>query len=113
MFKTTEKTDKVVDFFRNRHKNVKFTIEKEQNQKLPFLDIHHTKTSNSRITINCKQSTDTGLLTNYLSFIPTRCKLGLIKTVDQLYKISNTWFSFHNDVEKTMNEQEYQDSNLK
>ena len=53
------------------------------------------------IITNYKTSTDTGLLTNYLSFIPTRYKLGLIRTVDRLYKIKNTWSGFHNDMEET------------
>ena len=102
IFKTSEQADKFLDFLNTRHKNIKFTIEKEQDQKLPFLDVLITKTSNNRITTNYKKSTDTGLLTNYLSFIPTRYKLGLVKTfVDRLYKINNTWSGFHNDMEKT------------
>ena len=49
-----------------------------------------------------KSRQNTGLLTNYLSFIPTRYKLGLVKTfVDRLYKSNNTWSGFHNDMEKT------------
>ena len=92
----------ILDFLNTRHKNIKFTTEKEQDQTLPFLDVLITKTSNNRITTNYKKSTDTGLLTNYLSFIPTRYKLGLVKTfVDRLYKINNTWSGFHNDMEKT------------
>ena len=85
-----------------RHKNIKFAIEKEQDQKSPFLDVLSTKTDNNRITTNYKKATDTGLLTNYLSLIPTRYKFGLVKTfVDRLYKINNTWTGFHNDMEKT------------
>ena len=98
----TEEVDKFLDFLNNKHKNIKFTIEKEQDQKLPFLDVLITKTSNNRITTNYKKSTDTGLLTNYLSFIPTRYKLGLVKTfLDWLYKINNTLSAFHNDMQKT------------
>ena len=67
-----------------------------------LLDVLITKTSNNRIARNYKISTDTGLLTNYLSFIPTSYKVGLIKAlVDWLYKISSTWSGFHNDMEKT------------
>ena len=69
MLKTSEQVDKFLDFFNTRHKNIKFTIEKEQDQKLPFLDVFITKTSNNRITTNYKMSTGTGLLTNYFSFI--------------------------------------------
>ena len=102
IFKTSEQADKFLDFLNTRHKNIKFTIEKEQDQKLPFLDVLITKTSNNRITTNYKKSTDTGLLTNYFSFIPTRYKLGLVKTfADRLCKINNTWSGFHNDMEKT------------
>ena len=101
IFKTSEQEDKFFDFLDTRHKNIKSTIEKEQDQKLPFLDVLITKTSKKRITTNYKNSTDTGLLTNYLSFIPTRYKLGLVKTfVEWLYKINNTWSGFHNDMMK-------------
>ena len=100
IFKTSEQADKFLDFSNTRH-NIKFTIEKEQDQKLPFLDVLITKASNNRITTNYKKSTHTGQ-EDYLSFIPTRYKLGLVKTfVDRLYKINNTWSGFHNDMEKT------------
>ena len=69
IFKTSEQAGKVLDFLNIRHKNIKFPIEKEQDQKFQFLDVLIPQTSNNRITINYKQSTDTGLLT---SFIPTR-----------------------------------------
>ena len=85
-----------------RHKKIKFKIEKDQDQKLQCLDVLITKASNNRIKINYKKSTDTGLLTNSLSFIPTRYKLVWVKIfVDWLYKISNKWFGLHNDMEKT------------
>ena len=101
IFKTSEQADKFLDFLNIRHKNIRFTIGKEQDQKLPFFYVLITKTSNNRITTK-KKSTDTGLLTNYLSFIPTRYKLFLVKTfVDRLYKMNNTWSGFHNDMEKT------------
>ena len=96
IFKTSEQADKFLDFLSTRHKNIKFTIEKEQDQKLPFLDVLIDKASNNRITTKYKKSTDTGLLTNYLSFITTKYKLRLVKTfVDRLYKINNTWSGFH------------------
>ena len=56
-----------MNFLNTRNKNIKFTIEKEQDQKLRFLDVLITKASNNRVT-----TTGTGLLTNEYSFIPTR-----------------------------------------
>ena len=43
-FKTSEQAGKFLDFLDTRHKNIKFTIEKEQDQKLLFLDVLVTKT---------------------------------------------------------------------
>ena len=47
------------------------------------------------------KNTFTGLLTNYFSFAPLNYKLGLVRTLlDRVYKINNSWFSFHLDVKK-------------
>ena len=102
MLKLPEHADNFLDILNIRHKNIKFTIEKEQYQKLPFLDVLITKISYNRITKNDKKSTGIDLIINVLSFIPTRCKLGLVKAlVYGLYKIKNTWSGFHNEIQKT------------
>ena len=69
MLKTSGQWDKFLDFLNNRHKSIKFTINEKQDQMLPFL----------YVPITNKKSTDTWLLTNYLSFISTRYKLDLVK----------------------------------
>ena len=50
-------------------------MEKEQGHKLPFLDVLNTKMNINRLAMNFKKTTDTYLLANCLSFIPTRCEL--------------------------------------
>ena len=57
--------------------------------------------TNNKVTTNYKNTADTGLLTNYLSLVPTRYKLGLVKTVAYIYKINSTWTGFHIDTEGT------------
>ena len=43
--------------------------------------------------------TNTGLLTNFYSFVPFSYKLGLACTlVDRAFKINNTWTGFHLDI---------------
>ena len=78
----------------------KFTMEREENQKLPFLDVlldDHGK--QGIITSVFHKKTYTGLLTNYCSFVPFSYKLGLVRTlVDRIFKISNTWAGFHLDI---------------
>ena len=83
------------DYINDRHPNIHFTMEKEMDKKIPFLDVQ------SPITRVYRKKTFTGLLTNYFSFTPFSYKLGLIRTlVDRTYKINNTWVGFHEDIKK-------------
>ena len=60
-------------------------MEKEQGHKLPFLDVLNTKMNINRLATNFKKTTDTYLLANCLSFIPTRCELTWSKHQQNAY----------------------------
>ena len=82
LFQSENEIQDFFDFINNQHQNIRFTLEKESNKALPFLDIlikssdqHHFETS------TYYKNTYTGLLTNYLSFTPTIYKSGLVKTL--------------------------------
>ena len=82
------------------HGNIKFTIEKEIKQKLSFLDIIIDNSSGSLITSIFHKKTFTGLLTSFDSFTSFSYKIGLVKClIDRAFKINNTWFGFHLDLE--------------
>ena len=86
----------------NQHPNIRFTMERETDHVLPFLDvpINNTDPHQSVTTVYWKK-TFTGLLTSYLSFCPFTYKLGLIKTlIHRTFKINNTWMGFHTDLQK-------------
>ena len=90
------------DFLNSQHPNVKFTMEKESNKMLAFLDayISNKDPCNLLTSVYCK-NTFTGLLTNFYSFTSYSCKIGLIRTlVDRAHKINNTLAKFNDDVEK-------------
>ena len=91
-----------LNFLNNRHPNIKFTIEKENNHSIAFLDVFISGISNqnpSRQT--CQKSTYTGLLLHFKSFTSFSYKTSLIKClIDRPFKICNNWNSFDNDVEK-------------
>ena len=53
----------------------------ENNNKLPFLDINISRENNSFTTSIYRKPTFSGVYTNYLSFIPTSYKHGLILTL--------------------------------
>ena len=64
MYKTSEQIHKSLDLLNTKHRNIKFTTEKEKNQNLPPLDVRITKTSKNRITTSYKESTDFYYSTN-------------------------------------------------
>ena len=99
-FPTKEDSENFLIYLNSRHPNIKFTVEHEENGKLPFLDVCVRNGSELNTSIFHKK-TYTGLLTNYFSFTSFSYKLGLIKTlVDRTYKINNTWNAFHTDLEQ-------------
>ena len=86
-------------FLNRQHPNIKFTIEKEKNNQLPFLDILNDSSSNKFVTSVYRKPTYTGLLTNYNSFTSPNYKKGLIKTlIDRTFHINSTWSGFHYDI---------------
>ena len=92
------------DYINSRHPNIRFTMEKEAQHKLPFLDVLiDNNDPNSFLTRVYRKKTFTGLLTNYFSFTSYSYKVGLIRTlVDRAYKINNTWLGLHEDITKLM-----------
>ena len=83
------------------HPNLKFTLEVEQNGKLPFLDIcieHHESTLS--FTWYC-QPTDTRLILNSHAMAPKRYK----RSVNQgfvywIYRACSSWEKFHESLIK-------------
>ena len=88
-------------FLNNRHPNIKFTIEKQINHSIAFLNIFISGIANQTLTLEIyRKSTYTGLLLNFKSFTSFSYKISLIKyLIDRAFKICNNWNSFHNDVE--------------
>ena len=56
-------------------------MEREVEQKLPFLDILLDNSKSSLVTTVFRKKTFTRLLANYLSFAPLSYKLGVIRTL--------------------------------
>ena len=104
LFDTEHDATLFFDYINDRHPNIRFTMEKEMDKKIPFLDVLIDNSQPlSPITRIYRKKTFTGLLTNYFSFTPFSYKLGLIRTlVDRTYKINNTWVGFHEDIKKLL-----------
>ena len=73
------------NYFNVQHPNIRFTMEREINKKLSFLDI----------------LLDNSQLQTTVSFAPLNYKLGLVRTLlDRVYKTNNFWAGFHLYVKK-------------
>ena len=101
IFSNEEQSEIFFRYLNNKHPNIKFTLEKEENGKLSFLDIFIEKQNDSPNfkTSIFRKKTFSGLLLNFFSFTCFSYKKGLIKTlIDRVYKINNTWSGFHDDI---------------
>ena len=99
LFETEEQADLFFSYLNKQHPNISFTIEKQENGKLPFLDVLLTKEGEIFSTSVYHKSTYTGLLTNYLSFTSFSYKVSLIKTlIDRTYKICGSWVQFNTEI---------------
>ena len=90
-----------LDFLNKRHPIIKFTIEKQINHSIAFLDVLISGINNQNLTLQTyHKSTCTRLLLNFKSFTSFSCKISLMKClIDGSFKICNNWNSFHNDIE--------------
>ena len=92
IFESEDHVAPFLNYLNDQHADIKFTVEKEVDGKLPFLDILISKYDILCLhTTVYRKSTYTGLLTNFTSFISIGYKIGLIKTlVDRACKINST-----------------------
>lgn len=100
LFERQDQVHEFLDYINNKHPNIKFTCEEEENNKLPFLDISISKTEGRNFdTTTYRKSTYTGLLTNFTSFTSIHYKVGLIKTlIDRARKINSSVVNLTNDL---------------
>ena len=71
----------VLDSLNSFHRNIKFTIEIEKENKVAFLNILLIHNKNI-VNINMhRRKTNTGLYINWNSFVPSNWKWGKLKTI--------------------------------
>ena len=101
MFGNEKNAEILFEFLNCRHKNIKFTIEKESIKFLSFLDIRIKNEGNRFSTSVYRKKTSIGLFTRFHNFTPMSHKIGLIKClIPRAFKISSSYFIFHNELEK-------------
>ena len=92
MFSNEKDSEDFLDYINSQHGNIRFTIEKEAEGKLSFLDtIVDRKQGNNPSVSIFRKSTFTGLMLNYLSYNPLSYKSAVVKTlIHRVFYICNS-----------------------
>ena len=69
------------EYLNRQHINIRFTVEKEENDCLPFLDVEVTRRDTEFITGTYRKPTFSGMYSDYRSLIPSEYKVGLVTTL--------------------------------
>ena len=81
LFNSESDADKFFVFLNQWHPKIKFTIEKQTENQLSFLDLLITCNEENFLTSVYRKKHSIDLYTNYLSFTPFSYKIGLVKTL--------------------------------
>lgn len=99
--KGSECSEKILNFLNKQHPNIKFTIENEKNNNLPFLDTVVKRRVGKYETSVYRKSTFTGVYLNWTSLTARRYKIGLIKGLaNRICKICSTQADRDKEIEK-------------
>ena len=98
MFGNEKDAENFFEFLNCQHKSIKFTLEKESNKFLSFLDILIKNEGNRFSTSVYRKKTSIGLFTQVNSFTPISYKIGLVRClIYRACKISSSYIIFHNE----------------
>ena len=98
MFNSDQDAAELFKFLNSQRPNIKFTFEKQKDDKLAFLDVLILKTDQNFCTSVYRKMTSIGLYINFVSFTPYSYKTGLIKTlIHRTYEISSSWTSLNEE----------------
>ena len=103
MFGNEKDVENFFEFLNCRHnrQKIKFTLGKESNKLLPFLDILIKNEGNRFSIFVYGKKTSIGSFTQFHSFTPMSYKIGLIRClIQRAFKISSSYIIFHNELEK-------------
>ena len=81
LFSSELHVTKFLNYMNSKHRNIKFTVEREENDSLSFLDINIFRDNGKFQTSVYRKPTFSGVLTNFESFLPISYKYNLASTL--------------------------------
>lgn len=83
------------------HSNLRFTLERETNGGLSFLDMRVINNNGALESTWYTKPTDTGLIMNYHALAPKKYKHSVVSGfVHRIYRACSSWHNFHDSLEK-------------
>ena len=99
LFRDKYQADSFLEYANGLHSNIRFTIEYENDNRLPFLDILITRADDHFNTTIFRKKTFTGLGTNFYSHTYFNFKLNALSTLlHRAYTITSDWDKFHQEI---------------
>ena len=99
LFRKEEHLELFLNYFNSSHENIKFTSEKETNNKLCFLDIEISRHKNQFIPSVYRKPTFSGVLSPFDSFIPREYKFNFVSTlIFRCYSFCYSMKLFHEEI---------------
>ena len=93
--------DSVLQMINMLHPSLNFTIERESDSCLPFLDMLVIRKDQKLSSTWYNKPTDTGLVMNYLALSPKKYKRSVVAGfVHRIYRACSTWQHFHESLKK-------------
>ena len=83
----------------SKHPNITFSLEKENDDHLSFLDINIFRENGKFVTNVYRKKTFSGVYTNFNSFIPETYKTGLIESLlFRCFNLCSDFVKFHHEI---------------
>ena len=81
LFRSPDHLVKFKDYLNSKHRNIRFTCEKEHNNSMPFLHFLITRTGNGFKTFVYDKPTFSRVYSNFNRFISEEYKVGLVEYI--------------------------------
>ena len=100
LFSSLDQTEKFKKYLSSKHLNINFSLEKENEGRLSFLDVNIFREKGKFVTNVYRKKTFSGVYTNFGSFIPETYKTGLIKSLlFRCFNLCSDFVKFHHEID--------------
>ena len=97
LFRSLDHLEKFTNYLNSKHKNIKFTYEKESNNSLPVLNILISRSKNGFKTSVYHKSNFSGVYFNFISFIYDQIDL-IFTLLFRTFSLVSDFYRFHTEV---------------